>query len=243
MSLATANASAAFNPADKGTPEEVWATALELAPPLAMPEGHALVVVGPHPDDEVLGAGGLICRAAKAGNMVAILSVTNGEAAYPDWPELRKIRRRELSDALAILTARKITIERLDIPDGEVALHRTRLLDSIDRHVKGPTLLVAPYEHDGHPDHEAAAEACLEVAALRNEVKLWRYPIWAWHHRTPDNFRHSTLGRLDLSPTARDAKVRAMTCFASQLRPWGREPVVPAHMISHFTRPYEVFAT
>jgi LmbE family N-acetylglucosaminyl deacetylase len=243
MSIAIPNARSVFNPADVGTSEAEWSVALEQVPLLVIPEGRALVVIGPHPDDEVLGAGGLIWRAAKAGKSIVILSVTDGEAAYPDWAALRRIRRRELTDAMAVLSARELSIERLGIPDGTVTRHRAILLNSIERQILGPTLLVAPYEHDGHPDHEAAAEVCLEITDSRDEVLLWRYPIWAWHHYTPEDFRHSALGRLDLSPTARDAKGRAMTCFASQLSPWGRDPIVPAHMIAHFTRPYEVFAT
>jgi hypothetical protein len=69
---------------------------------LALP-CSGIVVVSPHPDDEVLGAGGLICSAARAGQNLIVLSVTDGEAAYPDWKGLDRIRQREVSDALNVL--------------------------------------------------------------------------------------------------------------------------------------------
>jgi LmbE family N-acetylglucosaminyl deacetylase len=50
-----------------------------------------------------------------------------------------------------------------------------------------------------------------------------------------------TLGRFMRDEAARGAKTLAMHCFASQLRPSGREPIVPSHVLQDFTRPYEVF--
>ncbi|WP_338337804.1 PIG-L family deacetylase, partial [Xanthomonas citri] len=42
-----------------------------------------VVVVSPHPDDEVLGCGGLLAMAIASGRQALIVSVTDGEAAYP----------------------------------------------------------------------------------------------------------------------------------------------------------------
>lgn len=75
-----------------GTPEAAWraspylselsrATLLQL-----MQGGQRLVVVAPHPDDEVLGCGGLIAAARAAGVPVLIIALTDGEQAYPDEP-------------------------------------------------------------------------------------------------------------------------------------------------------------
>ncbi len=48
-------------------------------------------------------------------------------------------------------------------------------------------------------------------------------------------------GKFPLSLEARRAKARAVQCFASQLQPPHAAPVVPAHVLSHFDRPYEAF--
>jgi LmbE family N-acetylglucosaminyl deacetylase len=230
---------AAFNPAQHGTPETSWQAALRNAPLLSLP-GSAIVVVSPHPDDEILGAGGLIRSAAHAGLEVTVLSVTDGEAAYPDWEGLDKIRQRELRDALSILVPQTVATRHLSIPDGKVDENQAALLDAIDRQLSGNTLLIAPYERDGHPDHDVTGEVCCEVARLR-KVTLWRYPVWAWHHAFPERFVHQPLGRFMLDEVTREAKARAMSCFTSQMRPIGREPIVPTHVLQYFARQYEVF--
>lgn len=48
--------------------------------PLALPSRPRLLVFAPHPDDEVLGAGGLLARLAAAGQPVRIVFFTNGDA-------------------------------------------------------------------------------------------------------------------------------------------------------------------
>jgi LmbE family N-acetylglucosaminyl deacetylase len=228
-----------FNPAHPGTPETRWQTALEHGSELEITCATVLVV-SPHPDDEVLGAGGLIRAAAQEGRAVSLLSVTDGEAAYPDWRGLGGIRRRELDDALSMLTPNKVATQHLGIPDGQVDRHRAVLADAIDRSISGRTLLVAPYERDGHPDHDATGEVCCEIARLR-ALTLWRYPIWSWHHSTPDRFEGKPWGRWVLDAAAVQAKARAMSCFTSQMRPLGRAPIVPRHVLPYFTRPYEAF--
>ena len=231
--------SISFDPADRGTPEAIWEAALRDAPPLPLPSS-AIVIVSPHPDDEVLGAGGLIRSAARVGLEVTVLSVTDGEAAYPDWKGLDRVRRREARDALSVLIPNTVSMRSLRIPDGKVDLHRALLSDAIDRRVSPTTLLVAPYERDGHPDHDAAGEVCCEVAKLR-KVTLWRYPIWVWHHGFPQCLADQRLGRFVLDEATREAKSCALRCFRSQLQPLGRKPIIPAHVLEYFNRQYEVF--
>jgi LmbE family N-acetylglucosaminyl deacetylase len=239
MTVGLNRRSPAFNPAQPGTPEALWKTALKHGSALEI-SCATILVVSPHPDDEVLGAGGLIRAAAQGGRAVRVLSVTDGESAYPDWRGLGIIRRRELVDALSVLAPHKVATQHLSIPDGRVDQHRAMLIDAIDRRISGGTLLVAPYERDGHPDHDATGEVCCEIAQLRN-LTLWRYPIWSWHHSTPDRFADKSWGRFMLDPAAMQAKAWAMRCFTSQMRPLGRAPIVPHHVLPYFTRPYEAF--
>src|SRR6476620_10155579 len=53
---------------------------------LTVPEGTRLLVVAPHPDDEVLGAGGLMQRVHETGGTVRVGYLTNGEG-YPEGVE------------------------------------------------------------------------------------------------------------------------------------------------------------
>ena len=64
-----------------------------------------LIVVAAHPDDESLGAGGLIATAARRGVPVTVVVATTGEASHPQSPTLRPaqlapIRRAEVLAAV-----------------------------------------------------------------------------------------------------------------------------------------------
>src|SRR5690606_13482680 len=47
-------------------------------------------------------------------------------------------------------------------------------------------LVLAPWEHDGHPDHDAVGRAALAATAALPGLRLLRYPVWAWHWLPPD---------------------------------------------------------
>jgi LmbE family N-acetylglucosaminyl deacetylase len=227
-----------FDTSLPGTPESYWAT---LNPPAWTPKGGPLVVVAPHPDDETLGAGGLIHTwAALHGLPVVIVSVTDGEAACPEVPSLAAIRRFELEAARSELAATGIDIVRLQIPDGTVNQHRKRLAQALGRITPDRATLVAPFERDGHPDHDVVGEVARQVAEARDLV-LAQYPIWAWHQATPVVFSGCEIGRFALSPTAQAAKQRAIRRFRSQLRDRSGGPIVPPHVLEYFARPYEMF--
>ena len=205
-----------------------------------LPKDQPLLIVSPHPDDEVLGAGGLMRQHVKAGGRVTVLSVTDGEAAYRDWVGLSAIRRRELAEALGHLGDGHIEVCHLSIPDGRVSEHRAQLFSRMSAMIAQSLTLVAPYERDGHPDHDVTGALCRAVAELRG-VTLVRYPVWAWHHRTPSEFDGQLWGRYELDAQTRRVKSRSVECFRSQLEPRGAEPIVPRHVLNYFNRPYEPF--
>jgi LmbE family N-acetylglucosaminyl deacetylase len=229
----------AFDPADAGTPEEAWHHLLYEAPEWT-PREARLVVVAPHPDDEVLGAGGLIHSWASTGRPVTILSVTDGEASDPERPGLDLVRRKELQDALRILTPVHVSVRRAAIPDGKVVEHANRLRDALEALVTPDATIIAPYEHDRHPDHEMAGWVCAQVARTAR-VPLARYPLWTWHHTDPGTLKSVHWVRFSLSAAARRAKSHALQCFASQLRPPSGLPLLPGRVLAHFQRPYEAF--
>src|ERR1700761_4240360 len=92
-----------FDTTQPGTAESRWQEALLGREWL--PEQGLLIVVAPHPDDETLGAGGLIHTWARHELPIVIISVTDGEAACPEVPDLAAVRQAELQQALAALSA------------------------------------------------------------------------------------------------------------------------------------------
>ena len=230
----------AFDPARPGTRNVDWLAALE-GEPVWSPAPGPLLIVSPHPDDEVLAAGGLMRKWSERGHAVIVLSVTDGEAAHPGWRGLGDIRQEELERALATLCSRPIRTVRLAMPDGGVRMKLTELLCALRKQCESAPTLVAPFEADGHPDHEAVALACLTVADdLR--LAIVRYPIWAWHHAQPADFVGRRWGRFPLDAKTRAIKRAAMSCFSSQLDSRAaRTPIVPRHVLEYFQRDYEAF--
>jgi LmbE family N-acetylglucosaminyl deacetylase len=228
-----------MDPDNLGIPDSLWRSQLASAPVWQPLEGP-LVVVTAHPDDETFGAGGLIHSWAAVGHEVAVITVTDGEGARLDLPESGTVRRREMRAALSALSDRHINWHRLGMPDREVAARTSFVESAIKTRLPVECTLISPFEHDGHPDHEAVARICIELGA-RKGITVLRYPIWAWHHCEPGVWQGVELVRFELSATAQLAKSRAIRCFASQLDSASANAVMPAHVLDYFSRPYETF--
>jgi LmbE family N-acetylglucosaminyl deacetylase len=102
------------------------------APVLDVPETTRLLVIAPHPDDEVLGAGGLMQRVHATGGVVRVVYLTDGDG-YPegvkqedrvetptanDYLGYGKRRRREARAALIRLGLADAFQTFLGFPDG-----------------------------------------------------------------------------------------------------------------------------
>lgn len=227
-----------IEPTPAGIPTLAWIVTLDDVPRLEPPSGP-ITVVAPHPDDETLGAGGVIAFAARRGQRVTIATVTDGEAAPVDLDGLAKIRTHEQQAALETLGAGDAPVHRLCLPDGAVSDRIESLTLALELLAGPGTTLIAPWRHDGHPDHEACAEAAAR-AARTTGARLLSYPIWAWDQRV-ELLPWSRLRRVDLPDDVAADKRRAIACHRSQLRPAAAPPVVPPHLEAHFSNPFEVF--
>ena len=207
---------------------------------------HALIVAA-HPDDETLGASGLLQHLHAAGTTVSLVVATDGEAAFPDSSaserrELGRARREELARSLA---AQGLPVDPvwLGLPDSDLTAHSHELVAALRAHAAGADLCLMPWPEDPHPDHQAAGRAALAVAP--DSAHCWSYPIWMWHWREPDaagipwHRGHS----YRLTTGERSAKAAAIREFTSQLRPGprGEAPILPAEALAHFDRPVETF--
>ena len=230
------------SPDDRALPGVVDDQWYEFLSPVAawQPAPERLTVIAPHPIDEVLGAGGLIYTWAKRGLPITVVSVTDGEAASPEITELSAVRHGELRLALRALSAPAASIHRLGLPDGAVCEHEDVLYKDLLHYAPPGTTLVAPFERDGHTDHDAVGRVCRDIAASRG-VALARYPVWLWTHAEPVTVAGLRWGTFGLSPQARAAKARAIQCFESQLRPSLRDPIAPLRALRCFSRSFEAF--
>ena len=182
-----------------------WLATLDERPATQLLQGRRrLVLLSPHPDDETLACGGLLRAASQAGLEILLLAVTDGEACYPGdaaWTpdRLREVRPREVAQALDVLGVRA-QVQRLGIPDGGVEARSAALKATLRTLLQPGDLVLAPWEQDGHPDHDAVGRAAL-AAAAQPGMRLLRYPVWAWHWLLPHTTRPPFAAfRLPLTP-------------------------------------------
>ncbi|WP_018658109.1 PIG-L deacetylase family protein [Actinomadura flavalba] len=216
-----------------GTAEADWRAwpGLDALPELDVTRWRSAVIVAAHPDDEVLGAGGLIAVLAERGVRLRLVAVTDGESSHPDEPPARiaAVRVAETEKALTHLGACE-TI-RLGMPDAGV--DEIALTPRLRELAAGFDVCLAPWEHDAHRDHEAAGRAALACGA----PEVLRFPIWAWHWARPADARvpWDRAVRVPLGTGLQARKRSAIGCFASQLG-----TILPPATVEHFTRDAEV---
>ncbi|MFB2586266.1 PIG-L family deacetylase [Herbiconiux liukaitaii] len=244
-----------------GTAEGEWGVAFRTRDLAVLPEElfvefDHVVVVAAHPDDETLGAAGLLARAYAAGVRITVLVATSGEASHPHSSthrpaDLARLRETETTAAVE-LVAPGATLEFAHLADG--GLSEPAALAALREHLDmivgsaraGRVLLVSPWVGDGHPDHDAACETVAAVAAEHGLLHL-AYPIWLWHWASPDDpaVPWDALVSLPLDPALAEAKQRALAVHTSQVSPLsalpGDEVLLHERMLDHFTRPFELF--
>lgn len=219
--------------------EDEWLRVLDGIPRFVPPVGRVLIVA-PHPDDETLGAGGLTAALCVQGVEVAIAAVTDGENAYPDEPDLGQVRRREQSEALAILGVRSSRVHRFGLPDSDVSSHEEELSHLLESLVTPHTYILAPWQRDYHPDHEACGRAAARIAA-QTGAQLFSYLFWTWHRGTAEDLESCDLVAYPLTARLLATKTEALCCHRSQLQHPSGQPILPENLLGPAKRSFEVF--
>ena len=224
------------------TAEQDWLQLIGTLPSWR-PCGCSMVVVAPHPDDEILGVGGLIAEQRERGVDVTVIAVTDGEHAYPESAGSAALGRLRCFEQTAALERIGVPAEktmRLRFTDSDVMTHVRELTQRLCSLSSQETHLVAPWRGDFHPDHEACGIAA-EQAARMTGATLTSYFFWTWHRGTPELLRGLPLRSFSLSPAARLAKAEALQCHRSQLIRKGGDPILPHSLLAPAERGFEVF--
>ena len=186
-----------------------------------------LLVIGAHPDDCEIKAGGITAYYRAAGHQVKFVSVTNGEAGHQSIPpaELAALRRKE-TEAVSRLMG--IDYEILGNRDGRLqptVEARLELIALIRR--DKPDLILTHRPNDYHPDHRATSTLVCDAAYMVivphivPEVPALRVnPVIAYlsdHFQRPVPFAPSIV--IDVEPVL-ESILDQMECHRCQFYDW-----------------------
>lgn len=190
---------------------------------------ETLCIVSPHPDDEILGCGGLAKRVKDAGGKVHVLFMTLGDTVEYSKSGSSKgsERMREIEEAAAFMK-----YDSFDIlfPGNQYHLRLDTVaeLDVVGKIEKAlntlkPTIVAFPQPHDYNQDHRATARAVITATRpapddgkpfQRTVLGYESVPVadWGSGHPMSPNFY------VDLSKEDLAFKLEALALYRSQIR-------------------------
>lgn len=182
-----------------------------------------IICFGAHPDDCELQAGGVAAKWAAKGHKVKFVSVTNGDIGH--WREAGgPLALRRKAEVEAVAKALGITVEVLDIHDGELmpTLENRRTITRLIREWEAD-LVFSPRPNDYHPDHRYTSILVQDAAFMvavpffsPDVTPLKANPVFMFY---PDRFQKPTPFQPDIVINIDDVmekKLNALELIVSQ---------------------------
>ena len=178
-----------------------------------------ILVIAPHPDDEVLGCGGTIVKHSENGDEVYLIIAT--KAYTPDWSEeFIKNREKEIKESNKILGIKKTyflnypTVKLDTIPQKDLNDSIAKIVNKIK-----PDIAYIPFKGDLNKDHRLLFEASLvALRPINHKVKkILSYEILSeteWGQEI-EVFKPNVY--VDITTTF-NKKIEAMKAYESELR-------------------------
>ena len=214
-----------------------------------------LMVIAPHPDDEIFGTGGFLLKSIRSGVAVSIVYLTDGEKSLLDIDtDVVSRERIKLSDLVTQrLKIPASSLYRIHLPDGQVPRQGEAGFDASVNRIKEVILEVLPntvfvtHPLDTWPyDHIAAFEITREALKQTGmNIGLYAYWVWVWY-----SLPFSQIFKINRQKTFRvyikdelHQKWKLINIYmdsrASNGKPYSG--VLPKAFMNAFKYPYEVF--
>lgn len=206
---------------------------------------RTLAVLAPHPDDEIFGCFGIIRLAQRLGLAIEVHIASDGERCFGALPAaeeqaLRDARRAESCQAAALLGYAAPNFWQFG--DSQL-MEQTALIErQLQNQWRADTLCVAPWWHDGHPDHDALALSLRKVAAPPACIY---YPVWALIdlQRRAQFMAQSGVLTLALDASERALKQQAAALFQTQFSRHddAQGAIIREDFLAEFTADHEYY--
>ena len=186
---------------------------------------HTVAVIVAHPDDEVLGFGGVMARHADTGEKVHVLFLSTGLAARGASVNEKALEelRAQARAAGEILGAKEIQFA--DFPDN--GMDSVPLLDVVKRveafvAAMRPDIVYTHHAGDLNVDHEVTARAVLTACrpvpgSVVRKIYAGEVPSSSEYGAPDQRFAPTSYVAI---ADCRERKCRALECYACEIRPW-----------------------
>jgi N-acetylglucosamine malate deacetylase 1 len=139
-----------------------------------------ILVLAPHPDDEVLGCGGTIRQHTRSGSQAKVLYLTDGSHGNRAIEQnlLIEMRHKEAKTGLNILGCDDLVF--FDLKDSELKANGNtieKVVELIEAY--RPEIIFVPFFLDSHPDHvESAVIAAYALRKYKGPMMCYFYEVW-----------------------------------------------------------------
>ncbi len=140
-----------------------------------------VLVLAPHPDDEIFGCGGSLALRAKRGDTITVAYLSNGERGTIKGVQDSKLAETRYKEAVAGLIALGIDKAKThwaSLPDGNITNAKAKKVIETLLHETAPDIIYAPWFGDEHPDHVATAEGLIDALGT-HAPEMWMYEVWS----------------------------------------------------------------
>lgn len=180
-----------------------------------------ILAIGAHPDDVEIGAGGTIAKTVSSGGKAGIISLTEAELSSNGTVENRLFEAKKAAEILQV-----DPVITLNYPDRNLYEHRKNIIEELSKLIRlhRPTIILAPWHVDRHPDHGQCAHLTKEavfnagIVKYLPDIEPWkpkRLYFYAINSSDRPHFAVDISGHLKI-------KYKALQAFQSQFIKGGK---------------------
>lgn len=185
-----------------------------------------ILILAPHPDDEVFGCGGLIARLVAEDHAPQVIVLTGGGGSHrgccsTSESDIISARRELTLKAMSALGLPESNIHELDFTDGRISegnAAEKKKLESLISEIN-PDVILVPHHGEGWSDHLAARELGIELSG--NDTAVYEYCVWMWYYRQKHlDWKNAYV--LKMTDAEHQKKLEAINVYHSALAPCGK---------------------
>ncbi len=205
-----------------------------------------ILVIAPHPDDEILGCGGTIIKYAKQGHDISLCIMTKGEESYYG-KEMLAEKKQEVLTVAEFLKIKKVffcdfTAAKLDTyPQNTINQRLREIIQEVQ-----PEIIFLPHQGYLHRDHQITFQCALVASKpiINSYIKniISYEAVSETEQSSPYQHQFYPNLYIDISEEL-EQKKQALSLYKSELRPYPHPRSLKAVEIKAQARGLEIGKT